>query len=189
MINIFLAPHSDDEALFGSYIIQRTKPLIVVCTDGTGHEKRFGIPTQRRRDESIAAAKIFGVEVKFLGIAEEDLTVDILLEKLIEARIQLNSNNCIFAPTKTGGQPQHDIVSDTVKKIGESSNYDIGFPLYYGTYTRENFSPTGEMAIIPTEEEKRIKEEALTCFTSQHGINKPHFDAVKDVPEYLSFKQ
>lgn len=179
-MNIFLAAHPDDEALFGSFIIQRTKPLIVVCTDGTGHEKRFGIPTQRRRDESIAAAKILGAEIQFLGIPEEEFS-DRTLAFAFWTKIKTNTfSELVFLPTKTGGQPQHDILSDFSI---------LGGKLFYGTYTRENFSPTGEMAVVPTEEEKAIKEQALACYTSQHGINKPHFDAVKDVPEYLSFKQ
>jgi LmbE family N-acetylglucosaminyl deacetylase len=160
----------------------------VVCTDGTIHEKKFGIPVQRRRDESIAAAKILGVEVKFLGIPEEKLTVTNLVRGLRDLELfpdwdsSYIPTDLIFAPTKTRGQPQHDIVSDAAEEM-------FGGLLYYGTYTRENFSPTGEMALYPTKEEEVIKQQALACYTSQHGINMPHFDAVRGVPEYLSFKQ
>ena len=33
MVSLFLAPHNDDEALFGAYIIQTYKPLVVILTD------------------------------------------------------------------------------------------------------------------------------------------------------------
>lgn len=181
-MNIFFAPHSDDEALFGSYIIQRTKPLIVVCTDGTLHEQKFGISVQTRRQESREAAKLFGVDIEFMGIREPDLTKEKVIEMLNIWYGYEDSIGFVFAPTKTGGSPHHDIISDAVTEWFSDS------ALYYGTYTRENFAPTGEMALYPTKEEKELKEKVLQCYVSQLGINKAHFDAVKDVPEYLSFK-
>lgn len=183
MNNIFLAPHPDDEALFGSYIIQRAKPLIVVCTDGTIHEKKFGIPIQRRRDESIASAKILGVEIEFLGIPEEELSPQTFWPKFYGAIVRQKKPNIVFVPTKTGGQPHHDLISDYL------TERDFSGLMYYGTYSRQNFSPTGDIPIFPTDEERATKEKALACFESQLGLNKAHFDAVRDVPEYLSFKQ
>ena len=173
-MNIFLAPHSDDETLFGSFIIQRAKPLIVVCTDGTSHERKFGIPIEQRRNESREAAKIMGVDIEFLGIAEEDLTFTTLVHAIAEKIHVLNA--VVFAPTKTGGNPHHDIVSDCGN-------------IWYGNYSKDSLVPSGQVAIIPTEEEKRIKEQALSVYTSQLRINPHHFAAVKGVPEYLSFKQ
>lgn len=180
MYNVFLAPHADDEALFGSYIIQRTKALIVVVTDSTLHEKNFGISKEQRRKESRQGASLLGADIKFLGIAEEDLTLELLNEKLrgIEGVIPWNF---LFLPTKQEGNSQHDLISDFGKNLRNV--------LYYSTYSKESLVPTGEMAIIPTEEEKKIKEQALACYTSQHAINRPHFDAVVDQPEYLNFKQ
>lgn len=185
MSNIFLAPHSDDEALFGTFTLLRVKPLVVVCTDGTSHREKFGIPLEDRRKESRDACKILGVDVIFLGIPEEELTVDRLQEELfVNGLIEpfnCESGGFMFLPTKTGGSPHHDIVSDISKRLA-------GPILYYSTYSRENFTPAGEMPLFPTPKEKHLKEKALACYCSQLVINKPHFDAVKDVPEYLNFK-
>lgn len=186
MSNIFLSPHSDDEALFGSFILLRAKPLVVVCTDGTSHLEKFGIPLEDRRQESRNACEVLGVKVVFLGIPENELTVDRLEEELFVSELtepfNCESNDFLFLPTKTGGSPHHDIVSDMANRLA-------GPVLYYSTYSRENFTPIGEMALFPTPEEKALKEKALECYVSQLRINRPHFDAVKDVPEYLNFKQ
>src|SRR5258706_6016462 len=171
--NIFLSPHSDDQVLFGAYIIQRVKPLIIVCTDGTSHQRKFGIPIGQRREESKEAAKLLGVKVEFLGIPEEELTIERL--RLTLKRIPYLPQ-LVFAPAKTGGNPHHDIVS-------EFGN------LFYSTYSKNSLVPTGEMAIVPTVEELSQKNQALTCFTSQVKINPHHFEAVKGFPAYLSFNQ
>lgn len=184
--NVFLSPHPDDEALFGSYIIQRTGALIVVVTDGTIHAKKFGIPIEARREESRQAAEILNAKIKFLGIPEENLSFKTMTEAIVRSKIKVNGG-FLFVPTRTGGSAHHDLVSDAASEM--EGRLGASATLFYGTYSRDNFSPTGEMAIIPTKEEKEIKERALACFVSQHGINKPHFDAVKDVPEFLSFKQ
>ena len=185
MNNIFLAPHSDDETLFGSFVIQRIKPLVVVCTDGTSHLQKFGIPLEQRRQESRDACKILGVKVIFLGIPEEELTVDRLQEELFVNELiepfDCESSGFMFVPTETGGSPGHDTVSRVAKRL-------VRPVLYYSTYSRDNFTPQGEMPLFPTPEEKELKEKALACYCSQLDINKPHFDAVRDVPEYLNFK-
>lgn len=183
MNSILLAPHSDDQDLFANYIIQRTKPLIVVCTDGTSHEKKFGIPIEQRRQESRDAAKILGVDIKFLGIAEEQLTgFQILIQAFLKQKIYGKQWDFVFVPRKEGGNPHHDIVSG----FGEHLR---GAILYYGTYTKDRLYPDGEMMIQPTSAEIEIKKQALTCYTSQLRINPHHFEAIKGVPEYLSFSQ
>lgn len=180
-IDIFFSPHPDDEALFGSYIIQRLKPRVIVCTDGTTHEKKFGISVNTRRLESIEAMDIFGVRVEFLGIPEDELTHENLREKLSTYyTLQDYKIGKVFAPKKQGGQPQHDIVSDVIVEM---------FPqtIFYSTYSKASLLPTGEMAILPTEEEKKLKDQALSRYVTQLRINSEHFGAVRGQPEYINF--
>jgi hypothetical protein len=61
-----------------------------------------------------------------------------------------------------------------------------GKVLYSSTYEKNDLKPKGEMALIPTPEEDRIKRDALSCYVSQLGINKVHFEAVIGQPEYLN---
>lgn len=183
MNSILLAPHSDDQDLFANYIIQRIKPLIVVCTDGTSHEKKFGIPIEQRRQEARDAAKILEVDIKFLGIPEEELSgIETLAKSFLTEKMYGKQWDFVFVPRKEGGNPHHDIVSDFGRCLR-------GGVLYYGTYTKTKLYPDGEMMIQPTSEEIEKKNQALACYVSQLRINPHHFEAVKGVPEYLSFSQ
>ena len=157
-----LAPHNDDEGLFATYICLRLKPLIVVVTDGTQHQEKFGISIETRRNESRAAAKILGCDIKFLGQPD---TSDIQ---------EIRSDKILMVPALQGGNVHHDQIS----RFGT---------IHYATYTRDNLTPYLQegVPVMPTNEERSIKERVLACYKSQHEINKPHFDAVKGQPEYI----
>lgn len=182
MPNIFLAPHNDDEALFGSYIIQRTKPIVYVCYDGAQHARKFNVTIEQRRDESRRACKIMGVEVQFLGLSdEEDNRQKLRLAFMQLELLQTYNKGLVFAPARNNANKQHDLVSELAEDIFPSA-------MFYGNYTKDRLYPDGEMPLTPSPEEKTIKEQALACYESQLKINGHHFTAVKNVPEYLSFK-
>lgn len=184
MSNILLAPHSDDEALFASYIIMREKPIVVIVTDGTSHLKKFNISLEDRRAESINALKKLGQNYfDFLRIPEEDLTEERLLRELRLPMLALDRIDKIYVPALQGGHPHHDLISHVATKLyGKKC-------LYYSTYQKNDLEPVGELEIIPTKEEKQIKEEALQCYASQLKINPHHFEAVKNKSEYINFTQ
>src|SRR4051812_35384471 len=63
LVNLFLSPHNDDEALFGSCLLLRHKPKVTVCfrsfvedswPDGPGYEEREA--------ETTAAMGVLGCE-------------------------------------------------------------------------------------------------------------------------------
>ena len=174
--NLLLAPHSDDEVLFASYIIQRFKPLVVVVTDAAKHQKKFGdwSGILARRKETEAAMKILGVEVEFLGIPDNALYLDNLVINLEDFEVK----GQIFAPALQGGHADHDTVALAADQVWEDR------VVYYSTYTKTNLTPEGALAIIPTKKEEDLKNKALACYISQLKINKPHFDAVKGKPEF-----
>jgi len=60
--------------------------------------------------------------------------------------------------------------------------------IFYSTYTKEDLTPKGDIEIFPINDvEMKLKVEALNCYPSQIGINRPHFDAVLEKPEYLNW--
>lgn len=82
MPKLFLAPHPDDETLFGAYIIMNEKPLVAIYSS-----------TEERNKESEAAMKILGAPVVFIKNLD-----------------QLNSLDpeIVYAPALEGGHPLHD---------------------------------------------------------------------------------
>jgi LmbE family N-acetylglucosaminyl deacetylase len=177
--NILIAPHNDDETLFCSYIIMRYKPLVYVVYDGYQHQRKFGIPIEQRREETSEAMKILGAEVRFFGLSDEENND----EKVRTVLSTIYFDGSAFIPRLQGGNPQHDIVSNVGTELWEE------VCRYYSTYAKNNLKPEGEAPITPTLREFSLKQSALKCYTSQINLNKAHFDAVADKPEYISFEQ
>jgi len=174
--HLLLAPHNDDEGLFCSYIIQKFKPLVLIVTDAYKHEAKYGKEggILVRRKESEEAMKILGVDVDFLGIPDNALYLDNLIINLEDYKVK----GKVFAPALQEGHADHDIVSLAAKEVWGDK------VVYYSTYTKDSLEPKGDMPIIPTEEEKKKKTAVLACYKSQLKVNKHHFDAVINKPEY-----
>lgn len=177
-MSIFLAPHNDDEALFGSIIIQRYKPMVVVVTDSF-RQFEFGITANQRRAESEAACAVLGVRVEFMGIADHRLNmyrfavIDALRNELVFRHDML-----IFAPAEQNGHADHDLVS----WVAESMDARV---IYYTTYgkAKDNY-----IQLMPTAEEFQIKMKALDCYPSQrHTMKMPYFEQMQKNPsEFIS---
>jgi len=170
---LFIAPHNDDEALFGSYIILREKPKVVVVTRSFLQEKR-GIYWQTREQESREAMKILGAEIEFLNLPDVTLNE----KELIECLKKYSNIEKVYAPGLQNGNREHDIVSKACTKVFKDK------VIYYATYTKENFTPVGSIEIKPTLQEIKLKNKALECYKSQ-AHNYKHFDAVRGKLEYL----
>lgn len=173
MNSILLSPHSDDESLFASIIIQRYKPLVLVVTDSYNQFHSHGITAHERRAESIAAAKIHGVDLEFLGIADHRLNdyrhaVPGIVKGIATAQI-------IFAPAMQGGHKDHDMVSWIA-----SSMFGVKI-IFYSTYGNPLYV-RGYQELKPTKAEYDTKVDALRCYPSQYAIM-PYFNQVTQNPE------
>lgn len=179
-MNLFLSPHNDDETLFGAFTLLRDKPLVVVITDGWIQYNRgdLGCHADTRREETIRAMEILGCPVAFLGIKDTELTEELLIQRL--AQFKHLGFERIYAPAIQGGNPQHDL-------IGKVAGQSFTNVVYYTTYTRTELWTKGSVEIIPTLEEKELKEKALWCYQSQIKLpaTRPHFEAVIDKSEWL----
>ena len=179
-MKLFLSPHNDDESLFAAFTLLREKPLVLIITDSFIQPERGdrGCSALERRQESIAACKVLGCPIAFLGIKDTELTGESLAERLSPFK-HLGFEK-IYAPAIQGGNPQHDTIG---KIAGE------GFPscIYYTTYTKTELWTKGTTEVIPTPEEKELKEKALWCYQSQIKLlaTRPHFEAVIDKSEWL----
>ena len=160
-MNVFFAPHNDDEALFGSYIIQLYKPLVVVVTDSYIQHERGdkGCSAAERRAETEAAMRILGAEVEFLHIPDKDFN-ETLFRTAVCAWVGKHQPIGVFAPAIEGGNWMHDVVGQVCDSLWNPVRH-------YYTYTKEREYPLGPVKIEPTEEMRRKKLEALRCYTSQ----------------------
>lgn len=176
-MKLFLAPHNDDEALFGAFTILREKPLVVVVTDGARHEKKGLVRMDVRRNESRQGCAVLGADVMFLGIPDDELTLDRCEDAFIKLKYQVEA---VYAPTWYGhGNPDHNIVGQAAKRVWG------GKVIGYSTYTAQCVKVDGMNEIIPTESELQKKRRALECYASQIKLNGQYFAAARMGSEYL----
>lgn len=180
MKSLFIAPHNDDETLFGAYTIIREQPLVLIVTDSYVQGKRgTGITAEQRRKESIDAMNILGAHIAFLGISDDDITED-HIKLALQPFLHYEK---VYAPALQGGHPQHDMIFKVVKELWGDRVVE------YATYEKGmSFTPKGWM-VSPTSEEYQLKRKALECYTSQKDYEHTHhhFMAVINTPtEYLS---
>jgi LmbE family N-acetylglucosaminyl deacetylase len=177
--SIFLAPHNDDESLFGAFTLIRERPLVIVVTDSYIQSDRgdIGCTAEIRRQETINAMAITGCPVVFLGIKDTELTMFSLTE-----RLRPFNPDVVYAPALQGGNHQHDIVGLVAKDLfGTKCKH-------YCTYTKTELYTTGTIEIRPTPDELALKEKMLACYTSQVDLvsTRPHFDAVRGKSEWFT---
>jgi LmbE family N-acetylglucosaminyl deacetylase len=177
---ILLSPHSDDAALFASIVCQRYHPEVWVVTDSFIQYERgqHDITAHRRRDEDRAACKVMGVEVKFLGIADDCLKWWQQLDASLPHIGKIADHKLIvFIPALQGGHKHHDLVNEVQADVVFDA-YNTTF-IEYSTYAAgQNVTPIETfIELKPTDAEATVKAEALACYTSQfwqghmHAVN------------------
>lgn len=138
----------------------------------------LGCTAEIRAAETAEACKTVGCEVMRIGIRDDEITDELFRHALEQ---DFDPNTPVYLPALQGGNFAHDIVS----RVGSEFFKQV---TYYASYAKgEHFTPIGE-PVIPTEEELALKNKALDCYTSQLNLSgtRPHFDAVRGKPEYLS---
>ena len=167
-MNLFLATHSDDESLFGSYIIQTYNPLVIVCSDDCRKDDLL----LTRRNESKKAMDILGADLWFLGVQsnhENDV-----FAKLLKVKLQrLQDVDTVFAPNPETSNEQHRIVSEVAKKV-------FGKVTYYDTYNNAWGTSGKGNKVDYTKDMKEKKLMAMNCYDSQlrYTDTKGHFSKV-----------
>lgn len=176
---ILLSTHNDDECLYAAYTLMRLHPLVIVVTDSYIQPERgdVGCSAEIRRGETIAAMKILGCPVLFMGIKDTELTEEILRERLFG----INPETIYIPAVHENGNLQHNIVGK------------VGLELFgkrcerYTSYTKTNLLVKGSWEVVPTHSEMELKNKALDCYQSQINLpsTQPHFNAVRNCSEWL----
>ncbi len=159
---LFIAPHCDDETLFGAYTIMARKPLVAIFND----QQAGNISnTPEREAESAAAMHFLGVDVVFINNLDE-ISGDF---------------DIVYAPMLEHGHPGHDFIHNAAK--AKYSNV-----INYSTYrSGTDLLPRGQVKVEATEEMKQKKLDTLLFYKSQIAATPCHFiQANKD--EYIDRK-
>lgn len=180
MRSILFAPHNDDEALFCAYTIMREKPLVVIVTDSHIQPNRgeAGCDAETRWQETVKAMEILGAPVIRLGMPDVDLDYHAFGAFLMKS---LSGFDKVYIPALQEGNLHHDIVHRACRAVFGDKCVD------YTTYTKTELYTTGDIEIVPTEEEIALKNKALDCYVSQLNLKstRPHFEAVRGKSEWL----
>ena len=76
-MKLFVSPHNDDAALFGSFRIQEQKPLVLTVYDSHVQPSRghSSCDAATRRKEDLEAMNILGVGLALAGVPDTEPTL------------------------------------------------------------------------------------------------------------------
>ncbi len=176
-MKLFLAPHNDDEALFGAFTILREHPVIVIVTDSYVQQQRGGKGTaSERRRETLDAMNMLLPEPQVVFLSERDDRPDFsAVARFLQS--EFTDVEAVYAPAiEEGGHAQHNAVGMVAKEVFP------GKVTHYMTYTNR-----GKSQGIPVHVEPHwpmLKLKALACYESQIMLpaTQPHF--MRDLWEY-----
>ena len=180
--SILLAPHNDDEALFGSYTIMRDKPQVYIVYDSYVQVTRgyYFADKETRRNESIHACDILGVWPPiFLGLNDEHTDYQEVYNAI--KNMKTPEDYFVFAPKhEKEGNRHHNLVALACEEIFASGNL-----IKYLTYTHQGKS-TSDKVVSHTPQMANLKQLALACYQSQLKISdcRPHF--IRSQEEYYA---
>lgn len=156
MKRYFLAPHPDDETLWGSFTLLRHRPTVVCVLSCGAH----------RDAELHAACDVLGVPRETWSFPESEPDWP-----AIRDRIAMLGHAVIYAPAwAAGGNSDHNRIAELADETHP------GRVVHYGTYTTAGKQTGG--TIVPFEPDwVPLKLRALACYPSQsgHPSHAPHF--------------
>ena len=184
MSHLFLAPHNDDETLFGTFTLLRHQPFVVVCLRSfrmadASYPGGVKVEYAERAMETAMAMRTLGCLWQQWDFSDADPNWDHLhvkLEQLRDGRIEWTT---VHAPEwETGGNDQHNTLAEIALEV-----FGVERMRSYLTYTASGKSRWG-MEVSWEPEWIPIKHHALACYKSQamHPLTRAHF--LDDIREY-----
>jgi LmbE family N-acetylglucosaminyl deacetylase len=155
---LFIAPHADDESLWGAYTIMALGCSVAVFVDDA---TKGGTKT-----ECVEACEI-------LGVKNLSFVTDI-------AQIRCDFYDRVFVPYPERGNRWHDDLSNKCSKY-----FPNAMIRYYMAYGPDKTKPPfGKVKAEATDDMKAKKLLALNCYKSQHESAAVHFN-IESKDEYF----
>jgi LmbE family N-acetylglucosaminyl deacetylase len=192
-VKLFISPHNDDETLFGSFLIQKHKPLVVVVFDSFIQVNRGADWCDRvtRRMETSAALNelLLNPAALFCGLRDDtEYTVSeieasiagVLMQETLKGQL---ADEIIAPAIEKFGHAHHNLVAMAAGGLAAT----LGVPLIqYTTYQRGTHGKTRTPNPVLIEDPMWIERKlnALACYRSQirHPMCQPHF--LRDLEEF-----
>lgn len=166
MRSVFLAPHPDDETLFGAFTLLREKPLVVSVLSCGAH----------RTLEFAAAMKTLGIDDISVWGAYQEAAPD---WSAIRDRIRALRADHIYAPA---ADPDGNVHHNELARAAVGAAPRV---THYLTYTSAG-KQTSRCSVPYEREWIGLKLRALACYESQYSnpSHAPHF--IRDQSEYTA---
>jgi LmbE family N-acetylglucosaminyl deacetylase len=162
-VSLFLAPHNDDETLFGSFTILEHQPHVVVCFRSYKQEHLYGITAAARELETARAVWHLGTGWEQLHNPDHRPDLDKLVFDLGVLDHE-HEPDVVWAPAvEEGGHEQHNMVGQVARALWG----DRVRP--YLTYRRGHMRSRGIEVPFQTNWVLR-KLRALACYETQIGL-------------------
>lgn len=176
-MKLLLAPHSDDETLFASFVQLEHRPKVVVCLQG---RRARHLPRNATREaESRASAEVLGTDVVFIESPCDPpdwRTVENFVRSLGAGAEH------IFAPLpEVDGASQHNAIGNLAVGL-----FGADRVTFYATYTLHSGRTQTGARIEERDGWPALKQQALACFRSQSGKPDTAMHFYRDQGEYLS---
>lgn len=181
-MKLFVAPHNDDETLFGAFTILREKPKVLIVYDSHAQPARGHVNCSwgERRRESLNALRLLGIgEPIWGGLSDLRFEARPVIDLLVPYR---NTVTEVWIPAvEEGGNAHHNLVGEfALENFRQLSRVHR-----YLTYTVRGKSAVEDKAVKieqPWWIEKKLR--AMACYTSQLALasTQPHF--LRDLYEY-----
>lgn len=183
---LFLAPHNDDEVLFGTFTLLRYRPHVVICFRSERMaDPRYpgGMPVtaEERERETAEAMQILGCNWTQWPIGDHKPNAEEVEAWMIGLRDPSGADDwdIVFSPAfEEDGHVDHNMVS----LVADSVFGDCSI-INYLTYTNGGRSRGEEVSYEP--EWVALKHAALSCYRTQaaHPMTRAHF--LGDIHEYV----
>lgn len=176
---VFLAPHNDDESLFGAYTLLRERPHVIVCL----RSQRMGTPgyppplvdADTREAETEEAMNVLGIEWTQWPVLDSSVDWDELADRM--THLPRVFHRCYAPAVEHGGHVHHNLIGTLALKV-----FGPGRVTPYLTYTNGTVRSSGGQLVPYEDGWPELKREALDCYRSQaaHPMTGHHFTASLD---------
>jgi len=158
MSAVLFAAHNDDEVLWTFYNLLRHRPKVIIVLRSLKEWTQGGPGYREREKETACAMAVAGVEWEQWPFLDVDPDWQGISNQI---GIELMHYDKVIGPAwELGGHEHHNEIASMLKKL-------VGDYTAYLSYVRGHGRSESPTEVVPTAEERMLKDVALACYKSQ----------------------